>query len=50
MAKINDPRKIDSKNLLLNEDYELRLQLEEIREAITQVIQKAANEAIPLAK
>ncbi|PZD26226.1 hypothetical protein A1F97_10925 [Pyrenophora tritici-repentis] len=40
MAKINDPRKIDSKNLLLNEDYELRLQLEEIREAITQVIQK----------
>lgn len=48
--KINDPRKIDSKNLLLNEDYELRLQLEEIGEAITQVIQKAADEAIPLVK
>lgn len=50
MNNLGDPRKADSKRILLKEDNELTKQLEDIGLAITQVIQSAANEAIPRAK
>ena len=50
ISEINDPRKQDCKNLILEEDQELQSKLEEIGEAITQVIQLAADKAIPKVK
>ncbi|KAH8621141.1 hypothetical protein IG631_24195 [Alternaria alternata] len=50
MDNLGDPRKADSRRILLEEDNELTKQLEDIGLAITQVIQSAANEAIPRAK
>jgi ribonuclease HI len=50
MDNLSDPRKADSKRLLLEEDNELKKQLEDIGLAITLVIQEAANKAIPRAK
>jgi hypothetical protein len=47
LDQINSPRKADSRNLLLGQDQQLKLQLEAIGEAITLVIQQAADEAIP---
>ncbi|KAF7573993.1 hypothetical protein PtrM4_056160 [Pyrenophora tritici-repentis] len=50
IGEINHPRKQDSKNLILEEDQELKSKLEEIGQAITQVIQIAADKAIPKVK
>jgi ribonuclease HI len=50
MDNLSDPRKVDVKRLLLEEDNELKEQLEDIGQAITRVIQTAANKAIPQAK
>ena len=50
ISEIQDPRKQDSKNLILEEDQELKDKLENIRRAITHVIQTAADKAIPKSK
>ena len=50
LDQINQPRKADSRNLLLGQDKELKLQLEAIGTAITLVIQQAADRAIPQPK
>ncbi|EUC27002.1 hypothetical protein COCCADRAFT_69664, partial [Bipolaris zeicola 26-R-13] len=50
LDQINQPRKADSRNLLLGQDNELKLQLDAIGEAITLVIQQAADKAIPQLK
>ena len=46
LDQINQPRKADSRNLLLGQDNELKLQLDAIGEATTLVIQQAADKAI----
>ncbi|KAH7556799.1 hypothetical protein BM1_06233 [Bipolaris maydis] len=48
--QIHQPRKADSRNLLLGQDNELKLQLDTIGDAITLVIQQAADKAIPQLK
>ena len=50
LDQINQPRKVDSRNLLLDKDQELKQQLEAIGQAITLVIQQAADKAIPRLK
>ncbi|KAH7554709.1 hypothetical protein BM1_07370 [Bipolaris maydis] len=50
LDQIHQPRKADSRNLLLGQDNKLKLQLDAIGEAITLVIQQAADKAIPQLK
>ena len=50
LDQIKSPRKAESKNLLLDQDKELKQQLEAIGNAITTVIQTAADKAIPRLK
>lgn len=50
LDQINQPGKSDSRNLLLGQDNELKLQLEAMGTATTLVIQQAADKAIPQLK
>ena len=50
LDQISQPREADSRNLLLGQDNELKLQLDAIGTAITLVVQQAADKAIPKLK